>query len=395
LGILSDYITNPSFGPQELETERKHQLRRIGAIRGRATIAYAARLTPIPGLALPVDLNFGDLLPFHELLSELAGDDIDVILETPGGDGVVARDMVELLHERFKRQVAFVIPGWAKSAGTIMAMGGHEILMGPTSALGPIDAQLQFEGKRFSADALLEGMQQIQEDVKKHGLSPALIPMLQRISPGDLQNAKNAMDFARVTVTEWLCKYKFATWTHHRTHSPGTEVTPEEREERARTIARDLSNHSRWKTHGRSLRLPDLIAMGLEITDYSKDPDLNDAIQRYYVLQRMTLDAGNAFKLIETPDRQVIQRFAHPMQPSDARPAPIAPQSSLTAEVGCKACGTQWKVQLNVAPGTPLAAGAVAYPQGDKLTCRCGAVLDLTAIREQVEVACGRPVIPG
>jgi hypothetical protein len=31
-------------------------------------------------------------------------------------------------------------------------MAGDEILMGPTSALGPVDAQILFQGKRFSAD---------------------------------------------------------------------------------------------------------------------------------------------------------------------------------------------------------------------------------------------------
>jgi ClpP class serine protease len=45
-----------------------------------------------------------------------------------------------------------------------MALGGDEILMGPMSALGPIDAQLNFEGKQFSADALLEGMQAIKDE---------------------------------------------------------------------------------------------------------------------------------------------------------------------------------------------------------------------------------------
>lgn len=44
-------------------------------------------------------------------------------------------------------------------------MAGDEILMDPTSALGPVDAQILFQGKRFSADAFLEGLDAIKKAV--------------------------------------------------------------------------------------------------------------------------------------------------------------------------------------------------------------------------------------
>lgn len=351
----------------------------------------------MPGVPVPIDLNFSDLLPFHDLLSNLHGDSVDVFLETPGGDGVVARDMVEMLHDRFKH-VAFIVPGWAKSAGTIMVMGGHEILMGPTSALGPIDAQLTFEGKRFSADALLEGMRAIQDEVGATGqLNQALIPMLQRISPGDLQNARNAMDFARVTVREWLCKHKFKNWMTHRTTNIGTAVTDEDRERRASEIAAELSKHQRWKTHNRSLRLADLEAMRLEVVDYSKDPKLSDPIQRYYVMLRFFLDNGDAYKVIETVDAQVIQRFTVAPQNAGQGPSTLDRQvaTSATAAVRCMACGNMMMVQADFVPGQALAAGAVAYPSSDQVTCRCGNLVDLRALRAQLEREFGRPIVVG
>ena len=76
---------------------------------------------------------------------------MDVIIETPGGDGAVAEDIVRLLRGKFD-EVCFIVPGYAKSAGTIIVMSGDDILMGPTSALGPIDAQLLWQGKVFSAE---------------------------------------------------------------------------------------------------------------------------------------------------------------------------------------------------------------------------------------------------
>jgi hypothetical protein len=395
LSILHDYLSRPGFSPADWETERKARLREITERRGRPALVYAARMAMPPGLALPVDLNFADLLPFYDLMSTLQGTSVDVILETPGGDGVVARDMVEMLHDRFEH-VAFIVPGWAKSAGTIMTMGGHEILMGPTSALGPIDAQLGFEGKRFSAEALLEGMREIEKEVVANGrLNAALIPMLQRISPGDLQNARNAMDFARVTVTEWLSKHKFKYWTEHRTTNPGTPVTDEDRETRAREIAAELSKHQKWKSHGRSLRLADLRAMRLEIVDYSQDPALFDPIQRYYVMLRFYLDNSDAYKVIETVDAQVIQRFVLPQQAPAQGAVPAQTATSATAAIRCNTCGNVLTIQVNFVPGQPLAAGAIAYPSSEEVTCRCGKAVDLRPLRAQVEREFGRPILVG
>ncbi|MCH7477289.1 MAG: hypothetical protein IIA14_04210 [SAR324 cluster bacterium] len=78
-----------------------------------------------------------------------------------GGSGEVAEDIIRTLRDRYD-DLAVIVPGWAKSAATIMAMAGNEILMSSTSAVGPIDAQLSWQGKNFSADALLEGMDQPQ-----------------------------------------------------------------------------------------------------------------------------------------------------------------------------------------------------------------------------------------
>jgi hypothetical protein len=218
--------------------------------------------------------------------------------------------------------------------------------------------------------------------------------MLQRISPGDLQNARNAMDFSRVTVTEWLCKHKFKNWHQHRTTNPGSPVTKEERETRAAEIARDLSDHQKWKTHGRSLRLGDLTAMRLEIVDYSADTDLYDPIQRYYVMLRLFLDNFDAYKMIETTKAQVTQRFSVPMQ-NIGQPAPPAGTglaASVTAAMRCVSCGNVVMVQANFAPDQPLKDGAVAFPASEQIACQCGNTLDLRPLRAQVERQVGRPI---
>lgn len=63
-----------------------------------------------------------------------------------------------------------IVQGYAKSAGTIIAMSADEIFMDAASSLGPIDAQIQWQGKVFSADALLEGMKRIKKEVEDTGI---------------------------------------------------------------------------------------------------------------------------------------------------------------------------------------------------------------------------------
>ena len=90
-----------------------------------------------------------------------------------------------------------IVPGHAKSAGTIPAMAGDEILMGRASSLGPIDGQVQAAGgMRFSAGALLEGLEKIKSEGERAGsLTPAYIPILQNVSPGEIHDSKNGSGY--------------------------------------------------------------------------------------------------------------------------------------------------------------------------------------------------------
>ncbi len=157
MGIYSEYLDR-QFDFQALSQERKKQLSRISQLRGgRDLMVFAADLKKGH---TAVTINYTDLLPVNDQLSNLNGKALDLILETPGGSGEVAEDIVRLIRGRYE-SLGIIVPGIAKSAGTIMVMAGDEILLEPVSALGPIDAQIQWQGKVFSAHALLEGMEKI------------------------------------------------------------------------------------------------------------------------------------------------------------------------------------------------------------------------------------------
>lgn len=391
MGVYSEYL-DKLHDFQSMSAERKKQMQRIAKLRGRAILTIASDMGPDKANA-PVGIDYTDLLPVADQLDVLSGNAIDVILETPGGIAERAEDIVCMIRAKFD-DVAFIVPGAAMSAGTIMVMSGDEILLDPSSSLGPIDAQLMFGGgKRFSAEAFLEGLEKIKKEVQDTGtLNRAYIPILQGITPGEIQACQNAQDFSKKLVTKWLSSWKFRKWTKHSSNQQ--DVTGKDREKRAEEIASQLCNHSHWLTHGRSIKLDDLLAMRLKVTDYSQDAELFDAIRRYYTVLRMGFEGTAIYKIFETPTTQ-ISRFLAPQAPSVPPPAGL-PGSPDTAkiDVECPKCKSKVGVQADLGKKQPLQQGSLRFPKNNRLACpNCGIEIDLGPVRKQLEAQTKKPVI--
>jgi ClpP class serine protease/predicted RNA-binding Zn-ribbon protein involved in translation (DUF1610 family) len=385
MGFYSEYL-DKHLNFNQITQERKKHLKRISRIRGnRDILVYASDLTK--GNAA-ISIDYSDLLPFQDQLANLKGNSIDIILETPGGFAEVVEDLVKLVRNKYEK-VGIIIPGYSKSAGTIFAMAGDEILMGPMSALGPIDAQIIANNKRFSAEAFLEGLEKIKKEVIKEGkLNPAYIPILQNISPGEIQHCENAQNFSKKLVTDWLSKYKFKYWDKH--NSTSKPVTDKEKKKRANEIAATLGRQSKWLTHGRSIKIADFEAMRLKITDYSAQKELNEAILRYYTLLRMSFET-NIYKIFETVESQIYRFAIAPGQ----RPPEGKPKKVAEINFECPKCKEKFLIQANLENNIPLRKDLIPYPiDNDVLKCpNCGAESNINNIRLQIEAQSGKKIV--
>lgn len=375
-GIYSEYL-NKQMSFENLVNERKKQLKIISEIRGRDVLVFASDL----GKNGQISIDYSDVLPFSDQLSVLNGAEIDIILETPGGFAEVVEDLVRLVRNKYQK-VGIIVPGYAKSAGTIFTMAADEILMGNLSALGPIDAQISNNNKRYSADAFLEGLNKIINKANENNkLEIGYIPILQNISPGEIQHCENAQNFSKILVTKWLKEYKFKFWQVH--ESSGTPVTPQDKQERANDIAKLLCNHNHWLTHGRSIKMEDLRAMRLKITDYTEHAALNEAITRYYTLLRMSFET-NIYKIYETPFSQIYRSInQNPIKPQDIIQNMPNP---LTVNLVCNKCKGESKLQLNLDKIFPQKTDHILFPQNNKFKCpHCGSESDILGLRQQFE----------
>lgn len=64
-----------------------------------------------------------------------------LIIRTPGGDAGAAYKIGRALQQNYQQIIGFV-ESYCKSAGTLLILGTHELVMGDRAELGPIDVQV-------------------------------------------------------------------------------------------------------------------------------------------------------------------------------------------------------------------------------------------------------------
>ena len=225
--------------------------------------------------------TFRDFIEGVKTSSERNDETIAIVLRTGGGSAETTERMVGVLRKHYK-QVYFVVPDMAMSAGTIFCMSGDKIFMDYSSSLGPIDPQVQLPDTGDYVPAL-GYLDKVAEIVKKKELSPADVVMLKSIDLAKLARFEQGRDLSIDLLQDWLVRYKFKDWNKHRSNPKKKDkpVTNPEKKDRANQIAQDLSDHKKWRSHGRNLDVEKLGALRIEIDDYSDKEDLRSAIRGY------------------------------------------------------------------------------------------------------------------
>lgn len=250
--------------------------------------------------------------PIYPLAAEWIKDAVEAIqpkrktilflLETNGGVAYVAERIALILRHHYRR-VAFLIPGEAMSAGTILVMSGDAIYMDYASMLGPIDPQVPGRNRRGYVPALgyLEQFKRFIAKANEGALTAAEVTYwVENFDPAELYQYEQENELSIALLEEWLAKYKFRNW--RKTETQGKKVTPKMRRERAQEIARRLSDTERWHSHSRGIPMEVLRRdLKLLINDFGADEDLGPAVQGYYhLLKDYCLKRGHGDYVLHT-----------------------------------------------------------------------------------------------
>ena len=391
MSLMNEYI-NKRLSAPDLKSELLKLISEYNKLRGTYLFVYAAAIgKPIPA----VQLEQSDFYVIRDLLSSKKDlRKVDIYIETPGGSGETAEEIVRFLHNNFDT-VSFVVSGEAKSAGTIIVLSGNEILMTETGSLGPIDAQMKIGRSVVSAYDYKEWVEEKRKEAENKGnLNPFDAIMVAQITPGELGSVLHALKFAEELVIEWLINYKFKNWTVTETREK--PVTKELKKKRAEEIAGKLIDHSKWRLHGRSIKIDNLKEIGLDIIKIDNNQKLAEIVYRIQTICRLLFESTAIFKIFATQDNKIF-RQAVPVGAPIRIPKMQAPDV-VKIEQKCPQCGIVHKIYAKFVPNLQINAdlknkGFTPFPKDAKIICKCGFEIDLLGIKNQIEMQTKRKII--
>lgn len=269
---------------------RGNALSELHDCTGRNTILYAAGHLQKPQIGQNfVSIADEDVEGFMETIYGLDGDELDLILHSPGGTPNAANSIVEYLRSKFT-DLRVIVPQMAMSAATMLACAADEIVMGRHSQLGPIDPQMVIQtelGVRMvPAEAILQQFEMAKEQCDDETTLAVWYPILRQYGPDLLIQCEHASDHAQDLVADWLGRYMFAD-----------RDNPAEQAEEA---AKALAAREEHLSHGRPLRRDYLQdELGFEIDDLETPQEFQDRVLTVYHAFNLTFASTNATKLIE------------------------------------------------------------------------------------------------
>ena len=134
----------PVFQKRALEAARMKMLHRLEQKRKSRVIAMIHRQETMAFLGFPL-VKYIDIHDSEQVLRaiRLTPKDmpIDLILHTPGGLVLAAEQIANAIYKH-PAKVTVMVPHYAMSGGTLLALAADEIIMDESAVLGPVDPQL-------------------------------------------------------------------------------------------------------------------------------------------------------------------------------------------------------------------------------------------------------------
>ena len=231
-----------------------------------------------------------DAAPIGSMLDAIGRcDNLDLLLNSPGGSGETAEKLIEMCREHCRREFRVVVPNYAKSAATLIGLGADQIVMGYLSELGPIDPQfLMVVGgveQYVSGQSYIQAYERTQKKIKEavdSGESPlGYLHSLNASSmePAFVEHCRRGIKFSRDLAKKFLPEHQLKA-KYRGKSGYGRKKLGELAEEAAENL---LSREARF-SHGRLIG-PDEARdeVGLNVVLLDRDDPVWEAYWELYV----------------------------------------------------------------------------------------------------------------
>jgi ClpP class serine protease len=204
-------LLQPALNRWLVAGARRRALERLARKRDATVITLIHRQETVSFLGIPLmrHIDIDDAESVLRAIRETPpGRPIEIVLHTPGGLVLAARQIAAALADH-DGKVTAVVPHYAMSGGTMIALAADEILVDGHAALGPIDPQVgQYPAASLVAVAELPGARKdetlILADISRKALHQVRVfasQLLEQHMPAD-----QAREVARILST--------GLWTH-------------------------------------------------------------------------------------------------------------------------------------------------------------------------------------
>lgn len=293
-----------------LDSIRRERLSRLSDVTGRPVVMYAVEMFNVAKVNLTrgdTSINLSDRDGLIEALNGLEGEELDFVIHSPGGSPEATESLVKLIRSKF-RSVRFIVPSIAKSAATMLAMSGDEIILGENAELGPTDPQIVINGAANPAHAIIEQFELAKSQIgKTSSVLPAWLPILQQYGPSLLVVCDKAIQLTTSLVKEWLASYMFKD-------EPRAKM-------KAVTVSKFLSGNKHL-SHSRIIDIPKLQQKGVKIKYASEiSADFAAAIRDLHIATMQTFGNSGAYKIFENSNGKGFYRTLQITQPISPPPS--------------------------------------------------------------------------
>ncbi|MGP1520094.1 MAG: SDH family Clp fold serine proteinase [Treponema sp.] len=279
--IINTLRDNTGVDPTDTINNFLHNsLKKISSIRGnRNVIFYASSFLQKPYLSTTdISTTMEDI---HGFLASTHGLDCNkglvLILHTPGGEINATESIVEYLHSKFK-YIETIVPTFAMSAGTMIALSTDKIIMGRPSQLGPIDPQMIVDGRSVSSRSIFNLFERAKKEIADDVINAhAWAPILASLSNGILIEAEKANKYSEDLVKKWL-------------QNKGNT--------KAKEIVDYFNNPDLHKSHGKRIDIEMAKNVGVNTELLELNQELQDAVLTAYHATTIIFEKSTITKII-------------------------------------------------------------------------------------------------
>ena len=243
---------------------RQHLICQIQEEVERPVICYVA------GARTSIDRD--DVLGFAELLCRIPPEsDVDLVLHSLGGDPDAADKLIRMVRGRVGDAVLrVVVPDYAKSAVTLMALAADVIAMSDTSELGPVDPQIRFRDgdggeDYYSAFSYIEAFRYFKAILDQNPSDQSALLMMSQLKPHVLTELRRVVSRTRELAEDLL---------------KGSSAVP------YTAVVEELLDPGSSRTHGQVITAQRAEELGLNIEHFSPDHPTWAMYWKLHCLQR-------------------------------------------------------------------------------------------------------------